>query len=284
MAELADVDGAGVSPEKFNRRLRNISTYLWPNIPHPSEKMFEVFRLYVRKSLCRNAKCHHRGKCLTLDKRLGAWHQTYRHSKNEWHRTPEWIHRVCVDVEVDERTTRYRKSTSLDGHYVPDKVVDVIPRHAHPVQVRESSYDVRPLQDHRKYLCAYPTCAWRLPPTEWILNKEELWTSDKIVAVSDGPLDPFTGRATYTYAWVLTNEAETAHAKSSSDIWTNPKYMSSFRAELEGIHDMLAYARKAGNTRKKFEIWRDNKSVLQVLDATHKPSIVELSNSEIKLV
>ena len=30
---------------------------------------------------------------------------------------------------------------------------------------------------------------------------------------------------------------------------------------------MLTYARKAGNSNKKLEIWCDNKSVLQVLDA-----------------
>ena len=47
---------------------------------------------------------------------------------------------------------------------------------------------------------------------------------------------------------------------------------------------MLTYARKAGNANKKLEIWCDNKSVLQVLDTTRQPSIVELSNSEGKLV
>ena len=83
---------------------------------------------------------------------------------------------------------------------------------------------------------------------------------------------------------MLTNEAETAHAKLSSDIWTNPKFMSSCCAELEGVHDMLAYARKAGNSNKKLEIWCDNKSVLQVLDTVKQPSIVKLSNSEGKLV
>ena len=47
---------------------------------------------------------------------------------------------------------------------------------------------------------------------------------------------------------------------------------------------MLAYAPNTGNIGKKFEIWCANKSVLQVLDSTRKPSIVELSNSEGKLV
>ena len=90
------------------------------------------------------------------------------------------------------------------------------------------------------------------------------------------------GRA--AYAWVLTNEAETASAKSADDIWTNPKYMSSFRAELEGAHDMLTYARKVLTPDKALEIWCDSKSVLQVLDTTKQPSPVELSNPEGKLV
>ena len=115
VAELTDADGACVSPDKFDRRRRNTSTYLWPNIPRPSEKMFEMFQLYVRKSLCSNAKRHHRSERLSLDKRLGAWHQTYRRSKNKWHWTPEWVCHACVAAERNERTTRYRKSTSLDG-------------------------------------------------------------------------------------------------------------------------------------------------------------------------
>ena len=84
-----------------------------------------------------------------------------------------------------------------------------------------------------------------------------------------------------TFTW---NEAETVRATSTNDIWTNPKYMSSFRAKLEGVHDMLTYARRAGNADKTLEIWCDNKSVLQVLDTKRQSSIAELTNSEGKLV
>ena len=59
VAELADANGACISPEKLNGRWRNDSTHLWPNIPQPSEKMFKIFRLYVRRSLCSNVKRHH---------------------------------------------------------------------------------------------------------------------------------------------------------------------------------------------------------------------------------
>ena len=182
-------------------------------------------------------------------------------------------------LNVEERTTRYRKSTTLDDHYVPDADVEAIPRHAHPVSVKESNYGVRPSQDHRILAPIMPPTT---PDRVTVLHKGELWASDKIIAVSDGSLDPLTGRA--AYAWVLTNAAETAHAKSSDDIWTNPKYMSSFRAKLEGVHDMLTYACKAGNTTRTLEIWCDNKGVLQVLDAKRQPSIVELSNSEGEMV
>ena len=51
------------------------------------------------------------------------------------------------------------------------------------------------------------------------------------------------------------------------------------------MHDMLAYICPQGwHRQEKFEIWCNNKSVLQVLDATRRPFSVELSNSEEKLV
>ena len=111
--------------------------------------MFEIFRLHVRKSLRRNIKRHCRDERLTLDRRLGAWHRVHRHSKNEWCRTAEWVYRTHTDSDRDEHTTRYKKSKSLDDHYVPGEDVQAVPRHANPVHVRESNYDMRPLQDHR---------------------------------------------------------------------------------------------------------------------------------------
>ena len=42
IAELADADGACISPEKLDGRWRNDSTHLRPNIPKPSKKMFEI--------------------------------------------------------------------------------------------------------------------------------------------------------------------------------------------------------------------------------------------------
>ena len=60
--------------------------------------------------------------------------------------------------------------------------------------------------------------------------------------------------------------------------------MSSFRAELAGLHDMLSYAFKHGNRNAEYEICCDNESVLKVLDPSKEPTIVELSRAEGKLV
>ena len=60
--------------------------------------------------------------------------------------------------------------------------------------------------------------------------------------------------------------------------------MSSFRAELAGLHDMLGYALKHGNKNTEYEIFCDNESVLKVLDPTKEPTVFELSKAEGKLV
>merc|ERR1711966_406520 len=75
IAELADPDGACISPEKFTGDWRNDSTLTWPNQPFPTEKMFETFYYYVRKGFCSNVKRHIRKERLTLDQRLGPWHR-----------------------------------------------------------------------------------------------------------------------------------------------------------------------------------------------------------------
>ena len=133
-----------------------------------------------------NVKRHHRNELLTLDKRLAAWHQVHHHPRSNWCQTAEWVYRTHADPDGSERTTRYRKSTALDDHYIPNVDVEVIHRQAHPVCVKESDYGVRPSQDHR---VSAPILSPTAPDRVTVLHKEELWASDNIVAVSDGSLD-----------------------------------------------------------------------------------------------
>ena len=88
----------------------------------------------------------------------------------------------------------------------------------HPVTVTTSDYKTRPRQDYR---CVTPPAP---VARTWAVQTSELatlWESSKIVTVSDGSLDPWTGRA--GFAWILTTPQENIFAKDSKDIWTNPK-------------------------------------------------------------
>ena len=189
------------------------------------------------------------------------------------------MYNVAPAPDGGETVTSLRQSTALLDHFVPDITVDDVPSHAHPVTASTSDYGTRPHQDYR---CASPPAPVARATTVQTNDPATLWKSDKIIAVSDGSLDPWTGRA--GFAWILTTPQESAFAKDSKDIWTNPKYMSSFRAELAGLHDMLGYALKNGSRNAKYKIFCDNESVLKVLDPSKEPTIVELSKAEGKLV
>ena len=65
---------------------------------------------------------------------------------------------------------------SLDDHCVPDEDVEVVPCHAHPVNVRESHHGALSLQDHRVSAPILPPVA---PDRVTALHKEKLWASDK---------------------------------------------------------------------------------------------------------
>ena len=216
--------------------------------------MFETIYHYIRKGFCSNVKRHIRKERLTLDQRLGPWHQQKRHSRNEWYRTHEWMYKVAPMPGGGETVTRFRQSTALADHFVPDATVDDVPDYAHPVTVTTSDYGTRPCQDYR---CATPPAPVVHTQNVQINELATLWESSKIVAASDRSLDPWAGQA--GFAWILTTPQEEAFAKDSKDIWTNPKYMSSFRAELAGLHDMLSYALKYGNKNAEYEIFCGNK-------------------------
>lgn len=137
------------------------------------------------------------------------------------------MYRVHLDENDRELVTRYKKSTALHNHYVPDRTVDDVPMHSHPTEISASNYGVRPVLDYR---ASSPVATTNTVTAVKLVNPDELWSSDKIIAVSDGSLDTWTG--TSVYALVPTNSAQTASAKGTDNIWTNPKHMSAFRAEL----------------------------------------------------
>jgi hypothetical protein len=77
------------------------------------------------------------------------------------------------------------------------------------------------------------------PPTQYpavMDNEIALRNAPSLSVVSDNSMDPIRGRA--AFAWVISG---LDYVKRSKLIRTNPRYMSSFRSELEGVHDVILY-------------------------------------------
>ena len=61
----------------------------------------------------------------------------------------------------------------------------------------------------------------------------------------------------------------------------SPRYMTSYSAELAGIHNMVLSLEKAGYSTHTVELWCDSESVLQSLDPKKPPMLADLSKAEV---
>jgi hypothetical protein len=94
-------------------------------------------------------------------------------------------------------------------------------------------------------------------------------------------MDPFSGRA--AFAWVITGPDRIGYIKRSKPIRTNPRYMSSFRAELEGVHDVISYLTTNHYTGQQIDLWCDNKWCIDALSNPHD-AMDELGRAEGALI
>ena len=103
----------------------------------------------------------------------------------------------------------------------------------------------------------------RVQSTVEVEDLSRLPSAEKIVPVSDGLMPLMTGMT--AFAWVLTNEGKSAHVTGVKNIWTNPLHMTSYRAKLAGIHNMLVCATQHCDLQTPLEVWCDNTSVLNMI-------------------
>eukprot|EP01082_Thalassiosira_pseudonana_P016026 g13601.t1 g13601 contig9:13162-14655(+) len=108
-----------------------------------------------------------------------------------------------------------------------------------------------------------------------------LRNAPRLTVVSDGSMDPISGRA--AFAWVITGPDRIGYIKRSKPIRTNPRYMSSFRAELEGVHDVISYLTTNHYTGQRIDLWCDNKWCIDALSNPHD-AIDELGRAEGALI
>ena len=91
-------------------------------------------------------------------------------------------------------------------------------------------------------------------------NRQALDNADKLIVASDGSHDPITGDA--AFAWVITTEDRSGHIRGSQPVRANPKNMTSYRAELAGVHKLLGALVDTGLNEKEIELGCDNKGAI----------------------
>ena len=121
-------------------------------------------------------------------------------------KTHEWMYNVIPTSSGGETVTRLRQSTALADHFVPDVNVDDVTDYAHPVTVTPSDYGTRSRQGYRCKTPPAPVVCTQIVQTSELAT---LWESSKIIAVSDGSLNPWTGRP--GFAWILTTYPAREH-------------------------------------------------------------------------
>ncbi|KAL7549684.1 hypothetical protein ACHAWF_012947, partial [Thalassiosira exigua] len=139
---------------------------------------------------------------------------------------------------------------------------------------------------------AYPYHDYALTePANPPLTQEGTMTSDdptsvhkctKGIGVSDGSVDPLSGKA--AFCWILTTPDRKAWIKVSKPVRANPRYMTSFRAEMAGLLDMLQYIDKHNMHDAFLTLWCDNKACLDILSSKEDPYMTDLSSSEADLI
>ena len=277
VAELTDMNGRTISPERLDGRWRATSSLRWPNQIPPTRKMWNDFRYYVRASICSNAGRVWRTSTFTLNKPLGSWIKSTRHVQYDIYRTPLWIYRQDTDGP-EPIITRYQQSSNLANSYHEDAEVANIPDHAHPIDARIKRSVLYP---HHEYKLIVPQ-----PPEAPLdiesLHPERIKSAKRLTSVSDGSLDPITGRA--AFAWILALPGKEAWIKRRHTVNANPKYVTSFRAEIAGICDLLKYSVKERMFDTEFEIWCDNKACLDVLRPDREPMLADLTDAESDLI
>ncbi|KAL7544349.1 hypothetical protein ACHAWF_007733 [Thalassiosira exigua] len=125
----------------------------------------------------------------------------------------------------------------------------------------------------------------RPPPSPATLDThdaERVHAATHLTDVSDGSLDPVTGRA--AFSWILTLPDKEAYVKQRKPVRANPRYMTSYRAKMAGICDLLTYIDDKKLTDAHIVIWCDNVATTKVLSSDQPCSLVDISSAESDLV
>ena len=107
--DMANTQGTAISPGRMLDKWSRESTLLWPDLPCPPPKTWEVFRRMMMKALGTLARVYNPGAKMPLKKNLGKWLRVERHIQYSLMRDEL----SCYERGGD-RWRRYEQDTQTD--------------------------------------------------------------------------------------------------------------------------------------------------------------------------
>ncbi|EJK60435.1 hypothetical protein THAOC_19216, partial [Thalassiosira oceanica] len=102
-------------------------------------------------------------------------------------------------------------------------------------------------------------------------------TAPVLTAVSDGSVDPVTGAA--GYSWIIAAPEKAGYMTDAEPIYSDPRTMASYRAELHGIYKLL-FSLKTNYRTRRIELWCDSESAIDLLNNPTELTPEELTKAE----
>ena len=293
LSDITDMTGELIPWEYLTGRARLDSPLIWPRQPQPTDAMWVVFRRLVRLSFCTEHN-YHSNAPYKLDSPLGRWRHAPLHSYHSAYRTENRLYEKCrcyitgeLSFHCYEHTTPPPPSPSAydredfdmndyEARYTRIEDVSSLPLTAHPTEIEVMDDEAAPLYDYDPPM--QPTQQETARPFYLEHNLPAMTSAEILTAVSDGSVNPITGAA--GYAWVISAPGREGYMRDAEPIRSDPRKMTSYRAELHGIYKLLHALRKGGYRTSRIELWCDSESAIDLLNDSTDLTPEDLTKAE----
>ena len=297
LSDITDMDGEYIPWEYLSGRDRLDSPLTWPRQPQPTAAMWVEFRRLIRLAFCTEHNFRSDAP-YKLDSPLGRWRHAPIHSYHPAYRTEDRLYLTCrcyvtgeLSFHCYEHTTPPPPSPSAydrddfdmndyEPRFVRIEDASSLPTMAHPTELEILDDRAVPLYDYVPPM--QPARQETARPFYSEHNPSIMPSAEVLTAVSDGSVDPHTGAA--GYAWIISAPDREGYVRDAEPIRSDPRRMTSYRAELHGIHKLLHALRVGGFRTSRIELWCDSESAIDLLNNPADPTPEDLTKAEGDLV
>ena len=110
VSDMANTQGTAISPGRMLGKWRKESTFLWPDLPCPPPKMWEVLRQLMMKALGTMARVYNPGAEMPLKKKMDKWLSVDRHIQYSIMRNE-----VACYERIGDRWRRYEQDIQTNS-------------------------------------------------------------------------------------------------------------------------------------------------------------------------